>query len=47
MMRLGNSVTIKGNSSSTYANRYNVLKATLSDDETVFKEFIVQLKNLF
>jgi len=43
----GNSVTIKANTSSTYANRYIVLKATLSDDETVFKEFTVQLKNLF
>ena len=43
----GNSVTIKGNSSSTYVNKYLVLKATLSDDETVFKEFIVQLKSLF
>ena len=43
----GNSVTIKGNSSSTYVNKYIVLKATLSDDETVFKEFIVQLKSLF
>jgi len=43
----GNSVTIKGNSSSTYVNRYMVLTATLSDDATVFKEFIVQLKSLF
>jgi hypothetical protein len=43
----GNSVTIKANNSSTYANRYIVLKATLSDDETVFKEIIVQLKSLF
>ena len=43
----GNSVTIKAISSSTYANRYIVLKATLSDDETVFKEFSVQLKSLF
>jgi len=42
----GNSVTIKGNSSSTYVNKYIVLKATLSDDEAVFKEFIVQLKSL-
>jgi len=42
----GNSVTIKGNSSSTYINKYIVLKATLSDDATVFKEFIVQLKSL-
>lgn len=42
----GNSVTIKGNSSSTYVNRYIVLKATLSDDVTVYKEFIVQLKSL-
>jgi len=41
-----NSVTIKGNSSSTYVNRYMVLTATLSDDATVFKEFIVQLKSL-
>ena len=43
----GNGVTIKAISTSTYANRYIVLKATLSDDETVFKEFTVQLKNLF
>lgn len=43
----GNSVTIKANSSSSYINRYIVLKATLSDDETVFKEFSVQLKSLF
>ena len=43
----GNSVTIKANSSSAYLNRYIVLKATLSDDETVFKEFSVQLKSLF
>lgn len=43
----GNSVTIKANSSSTYVNRYAVLKATLPDDETVFKEFSVQLKSLF
>ena len=43
----GNSVTIKGSSSSTYVNKYIVLKATLSDDETVFKEFTVQLKSLF
>ena len=43
----GNSVTIKANSSSTYVNKYIILKATLSDDETVFKEFIVQLKSLF
>jgi len=43
----GNSVSIKGNSSSTYVNRYMVLTATLSDDATVFKEFIVQLKSLF
>ena len=43
----GNSVTIKANSSSTYINRYVVLKATLSDDATVFKEFSVQLKSLF
>ena len=43
----GNSVTIKAISTSTYANRYIVLKATLSDDETVFKEFTVQLKSLF
>lgn len=43
----GNSVTIKANSSSAYINRYVVLKATLSDDTTVFKEFIVQLKSLF
>ena len=43
----GNSVTIKGNSSSTYVNKYIVLKATLSDDPTVFKEFTVQLKSLF
>lgn len=42
----GNSVTIKANSSSSYINRYVVLKATLSDDETVFKEFSVQLKSL-
>ena len=42
----GNSVTIKGNSSSTYVNRYMVLTATLSDDVTVYKEFIVQLKSL-
>lgn len=43
----GNSVTIKAISSSTYLNRYIVLKATLSDDETVFKEFTIQLKSLF
>lgn len=43
----GNSATIKANSSSTYINRYTVLKATLSDDSTVFKEFSVQLKSLF
>lgn len=43
----GNGVTIKAISSSTYANRYIVLKATLSDDVTVFKEFTVQVKNLF
>ena len=42
----GNSVTIKGNSSSTYVNKYIVLTATLSDDVTVYKEFIVQLKSL-
>ena len=42
----GNSLTIKANSSSTYVNRYIVLKATLSDDVTVYKEFIVQLKSL-
>jgi hypothetical protein len=43
----GNSVTIKANSSSSYINKYVVLKATLSDDETVYKEFSVQLKSLF
>jgi len=43
----GNSVSIKGNSSTTYVNRYMVLTATLLDDATVFKEFIVQLKSLF
>lgn len=43
----GNSATIKANSSSTYVNRYTVLKATLSDDATVYKEFSVQLKSLF
>ncbi|GAB6180358.1 hypothetical protein JCM14036_16770 [Desulfotomaculum defluvii] len=43
----GNSVTIKAVSSSTYLNRYVVLRSTLSDDETVFKEFSVQLKSLF
>jgi len=42
----GNSVTIKGNSSSTYINRYIVLRATLSDDAAVYKEFIVQLKSI-
>lgn len=42
----GNSVTIKAISNSTYVNRYIVLKATLSDDETVFKEFIAQLKSI-
>ncbi len=43
----GNGATIKANSSSTYVNKYIVLKATLSDDETVFNEFSVQLKSLF
>ncbi len=43
----GNSVTIKASSSSTYVNKYVVLKAMLSDDETVFKEFIMQLKSIF
>lgn len=43
----GNSVTIKANSSSSYINKYVILKATLSDDETVYKEFSVQLKSLF
>ena len=43
----GNSATIKANSSSTYVNRYTVLKATLSDDATVYKELSVQLKSLF
>lgn len=43
----GNGATIKANSSSSYVNKYVVLKATLSDDETVFKEFSVQLKSLF
>jgi len=43
----GNSVSITAVTSSTYANKYVVLKATLVDDETVFKEFVIQLKNLF
>lgn len=43
----GNGATIKANSSSSYVNKYIVLKATLSDDETVFNEFSVQLKALF
>lgn len=43
----GNGATIKANSSSSYVNKYVVLKATLSDDDTVFKEFSVQLKSLF
>ena len=43
----GNSVAITAVTSSTYANKYVVLKATLADDETVFKEFVIQLKNLF
>ncbi|HZK70995.1 MAG TPA: hypothetical protein VFD03_05675, partial [Clostridia bacterium] len=33
----GNSVSITAVTSSTYANKYVVLKATLADDETVFK----------
>ena len=43
----GNSVTLKANSSSTYINIYTILKATLLDDETVYKEFIIQLRSLF
>ena len=43
----GNSVTIKAISTSTCANKYIVLKATLSDDVAVYNEFTVQLKNLF
>ncbi|WP_276624489.1 hypothetical protein [Syntrophomonas wolfei] len=43
----GNGATIKANSSSSYVNKYVVLKATLSDDEAVYNEFSVQLKSLF
>ena len=43
----GNSATIKANSSTSYINKYTVLRATLSDDATVYKEFTVQLKSLF
>ena len=42
----GNSATIKTDSS-TYASKYVVLKAMLLDDETVYKEFIIQLRSLF
>ena len=42
----GNSATIITNSS-TYASKYVVLKAMLSDDATVYKEFMIQLKSLF
>jgi hypothetical protein len=43
----GNSATVKAASSSAYLNKYVVLKATLSDDSTVFKEFNIQIKSLF
>ncbi len=42
----GNGATIKAASSSAYLNKYVVLKATLSDDEAVYKEFTVRLKSL-
>ncbi|MBZ4647425.1 MAG: Ig domain protein group 2 domain protein [Clostridia bacterium] len=42
----GNSATVKAASSSAYLNKYVVLKATLSDDSTVFKEFNIQIKSL-
>jgi hypothetical protein len=43
----GNGATVKATSSSTYVNRYVILRATLSGDATVFKEFIIQVKSLY
>ena len=42
----GNSATIKATSNSSYINKYVILKATLSDDVSVFKEFTIQIKGL-
>lgn len=42
----GNGATIKAASGSSYLNKYVVLKATLSDDAEVYKEFIIKLKSL-
>ena len=42
----GNGATVKASSNISYISKYVVLKATLSDDSAVFKEFTIQLKSL-
>ncbi|MBK5242050.1 hypothetical protein [Clostridium sp.] len=42
----GNGATVKATSNSAYINKYAILKATISDDATLFKEFIIQIKSL-
>lgn len=43
----GNSATVKAASNSSYVNKYVILKAVLSDDDSVFNEYIIQIKSLF
>jgi len=43
----GNSATVKAASNSSYVNKYVILKAALSDDNSVFNEHTIQIKSLF
>ncbi|SFG92415.1 hypothetical protein SAMN05660649_03145 [Desulfotomaculum arcticum] len=43
----GNSATVKAASNSSYVNKYVILKAVLSDDDSVFNEYTIQIKSLF
>ncbi|HZK71296.1 MAG TPA: hypothetical protein VFD03_07230, partial [Clostridia bacterium] len=42
----GNGAVVKASINPTHVNRYVILKATLSDDSLIFKEFTIQVKSL-
>ena len=42
----GNGATVKASNNVSHINKYAILKATLSDNSAVFKEFTIQVKSL-
>jgi len=43
----GTTITLKGSSNSSYVNKYFLLKAVLSDDNTITAQLRIQLKSIF